>query len=155
MAYLLQRLLTEAAARQPQRPAVASGDCLLTYTDALIEARVGDGEMLGEDGVLRIVRALGDLPPDKLTERLLAEIDARYPDGLAEDDVTVLVVRANGRKLRYSFMDKVRATARFTGTLIGSVNPNAERPPFPDANLANIGGAVIPALGRRWRARKS
>ncbi len=31
MAYLLQRLLTEAAARQPQRPAVASDGCLLTY----------------------------------------------------------------------------------------------------------------------------
>ena len=33
MAYLLQRLLTEAAARQPQRPAVASGGCLLTYQE--------------------------------------------------------------------------------------------------------------------------
>ena len=33
MAYLLQRLLTEAAARQPQRPAVASGGCLLTYRE--------------------------------------------------------------------------------------------------------------------------
>ena len=33
MTYLLQRLLTEAAARQPQRPAVASGGCLLTYQE--------------------------------------------------------------------------------------------------------------------------
>ena len=33
MAYLLQRLLTEAAARAPQRPAVASGGCLLTYRE--------------------------------------------------------------------------------------------------------------------------
>ena len=33
MAYLLQRLLTEAAARQPQRPAVASDGCLLTYQE--------------------------------------------------------------------------------------------------------------------------
>jgi amino acid adenylation domain-containing protein len=33
MAYLLQRLLTEAAARQPQRPAVASEGCLLTYLE--------------------------------------------------------------------------------------------------------------------------
>ena len=33
MAYLLQRLLTEAAARQPQRPAVASGGALLTYQE--------------------------------------------------------------------------------------------------------------------------
>ena len=33
MAYLLPRLLTEAAARQPQRPAVASDGCLLTYQE--------------------------------------------------------------------------------------------------------------------------
>jgi amino acid adenylation domain-containing protein len=33
MPYLLHRLLTEAAARQPQRPAVASDGCLLTYQE--------------------------------------------------------------------------------------------------------------------------
>ena len=33
MAYLLQRLLTEAAMGQPQRPAVASDGCLLTYQE--------------------------------------------------------------------------------------------------------------------------
>src|SRR5215469_12091281 len=31
MAYLLQHLLTETAARAPQRPAIASGDCQLSY----------------------------------------------------------------------------------------------------------------------------
>ncbi len=147
--------LFEAAEYEQFDVELEAGDCLLTYTDALIEARVGDGEMLGENGVLRIVRALGDLPPDKLTESLLAEIEARYPEGLAEDDVTVLVVRANGRKLRYSFGEKLRASARLIGTLIRSVHPRAERPPLPDANLANVGGAIIPALGRRWRAGKS
>jgi amino acid adenylation domain-containing protein len=33
MAHLLQQLLTEAAARQPKRPAVASDGCLLTYEE--------------------------------------------------------------------------------------------------------------------------
>src|SRR5580698_1368659 len=33
MAYLLQHLLTEAAARQPGRPAVASGDGTLSYQE--------------------------------------------------------------------------------------------------------------------------
>jgi len=132
-----------------------SGDCLVGYTDALIEARVGDGEMLGEDGVLGIVRGLPDAPLDQLTEKLLAEIEVRYPGGLAEDDVTVLAVRANGRELHFSFADKLRALGRLMGTLVRSVNPGAERPPLPDANLANIGGAIIPALGRHWRASKS
>jgi amino acid adenylation domain-containing protein len=33
MAYLLQRLLTEAATRQPHRPAIASGDSVITYEE--------------------------------------------------------------------------------------------------------------------------
>ena len=128
------------------------GDCLLSYTDALIESRDADGEMLGEDGLLRITRLLGDVEPQELIETLLAEIAERYPENLSEDDVTLLVVRANGSEPRYSFGEKLWALIRFAGSLVRAINPRAERPPLPDANLANIGGAIIPALGRRWRA---
>lgn len=127
---------------------LAPGDCLLSYTDALIESRDADGEMLGEDGLLRITRLLSEVAPEKLIETLLAEIEARYPENLSEDDVTVLLVRANGRRLRYSFRAKLRAIGRFlTAPFRG------ERAPLPDAKIANIGGAIIPALGRRWRSR--
>jgi serine phosphatase RsbU (regulator of sigma subunit) len=135
------------------------GDCLICYTDALIESNDADGEMLGEAGLLRIVRLLsapdeGGLDaPQRVAERLLEEIGARYPENLTDDDVTVLVVRANGRALRYSMGEKLRAMGRFTGSLIRAIIPGAERPPFPDWNLANMGGAIIPALGRRWRAK--
>jgi hypothetical protein len=84
-----------------------------------------------------------------MIETLLAEIEARYPENLSEDDVTVLVVRANGRQLRFSLREKLKALGRFTRALL-----RGDRAPFPDANLANIGGAIIPALGRRWRARR-
>src|SRR5215470_6226902 len=57
MAYLLQRLLTDAAARQPQRAAVASDGCLLTYQEldrqsnkvarALLRLGVAVGERVG------------------------------------------------------------------------------------------------------------
>src|SRR5215472_6385162 len=57
MAYLLQRLLTEAAARQPERPAVASEGCLLTYQEldqlsnklarALLRLGVAPGDRVG------------------------------------------------------------------------------------------------------------
>jgi hypothetical protein len=40
---------------------------------------------------------------------------------------------------------------RFLGSLIRAINPRAERPPFPDFSLPNVGGAIIPALGRRWK----
>ena len=135
------------------------GDCLICYTDALIESKDANGEMLGEDGLLKIVRLLtdqvGETPdaPQRVAERLLGEIEARYPENLTEDDVTVLVVRANGRAPHYSIGDKLSALGRFSRSLIRALIPGAERPPFPDWNLANLGGAIIPALGRRWRAK--
>jgi len=128
------------------------GDCLLSYTDALIESCDADGEMLGEAGLLQIIRLLRDVGTEELIETLIGEIAQRYPENLSEDDVTVMVMRANGGEPHYSFGEKLGAFGRFAGSLIRSVNPEAERAPFPDANLANIGGAIIPALGRRWRA---
>jgi len=130
------------------------GDCLVTYTDALIESYDADGEMLGEEGVLRILRLLGDVAPEKLIDVLLGEIAERYPENLSDDDVTVLIVRANGGEPAYTWGEKLRAAARLAVTSIRSLNPRAERAPFPDLNLANLGGALIPALGRRWRARR-
>ena len=126
------------------------GDCLLSYTDALIESSDADGEMLGEAGLLRIVRLLGDIEPSRLTQTLLREIGERFPENLSEDDVTVMVVRANGREGRYTWGEKLGAFARVIGSFIRAINPRAERPPLPDANLANFGGAFIPALARRW-----
>jgi phosphoserine phosphatase RsbU/P len=130
-----------------------AGDCLMSYTDALIESRDADGEMLGEAGVLRILKLLGDIPPEKVTESLLKEIRDRYPENLSEDDVTVMVIRINGRQPHVPFREKLSAMTRFLGTLVRSVNPRAERPPIPELSLPNVGGAIIPALGRRWRAR--
>ena len=55
------------------------GDCLLSYTDALIESRDADGEMLGEAGLLRITRLLGDVEPEKLIETLLGKSPSAIP----------------------------------------------------------------------------
>ncbi len=127
------------------------GDCVVSYTDALIESRDADGEMLGEAGLLRIFRLLGDVEPAKLTAAVLKEIAERYPENLSDDDVTLLIVQATGAESQYSFREKLKAQLRLFGSLIRSINPKAERPPLPDMSVANIGGAIIPALGRRWR----
>jgi sigma-B regulation protein RsbU (phosphoserine phosphatase) len=107
---------------------------------------------IGEQGVLRIANLLGDVPAEKLIPSMLKEIGERFPENLAADDVTLLVVRANGRSLQFSFREKLDAVGRFLKTFVRSLNPRADRAPFPDASLANLGGAIIPALGRRWRA---
>jgi|HubBroStandDraft_3_1064219.scaffolds.fasta_scaffold04842_3 sigma-B regulation protein RsbU (phosphoserine phosphatase) len=134
---------------------LSPGDCLLKYTDALIESCDADGEMLGEDGLLRIVNLLGDVPAEKLIPKLLQEIAERFPDNLSADDVTLMVSRANGRELHFSLWERLRAVGRFLKTFLRSLNPRAERAPFPDAKLANIGGVFIPQLGRRWRAPRT
>jgi sigma-B regulation protein RsbU (phosphoserine phosphatase) len=131
------------------------GDCVISYTDALIESCDADGEMLGEEGLLRIANLLGNIPADKLIESLLQEITARYPENLSADDVTLMVVRANGRALHFTFREKLDAFGRFLKTFVRSLNPRADRAPFPDISLANLGGAIIHALGRRWRAPRT
>jgi phosphoserine phosphatase RsbU/P len=128
------------------------GDLVLSYTDALMESNDAGGEMLGEQGVLEILRLL-DVEPHSLIENLLKEIAERHPENLTEDDVTVLLVQVNERKASYTLSEKLGALRRFSGSFIRALNPKAERPPFPDLNLANLGGAIIPALARRWRAK--
>src|SRR5215469_11839021 len=96
-----------------------------------------------------------DIPAEKLIASLLQEIAERFPENLSADDVTLMVVRANGRSLHSSFREKLDAFGRFLKACFRSLNPSADRAPLPDANLANIGGAIIPALGRRWRVPRT
>lgn len=132
---------------------LAPGDCLLAYTDALIESQDADGRDLGEDGVLRIVRLLDDVAPAALIRTLLREIEERYPENLSADDVTVMLVRASARTQTHSLGARLKAFGRLCATTLGAIRPGAERPPMPDLNVANIGGAVLPMLERRWKAR--
>jgi serine phosphatase RsbU (regulator of sigma subunit) len=128
------------------------GDCIVSYTDALIESQDADGQMLGEQGLLRIVQLLGEVDAPRFIPMLLGEIADRYPENLAADDVTVMVLRVNERKPGYSFREKMHALLRFSAAVLRSVNPRAERAPFPDLHMANVGGAIIPAFAKRWRS---
>jgi phosphoserine phosphatase RsbU/P len=103
--------------------ALDPGDCVVTYTDALIESSDADGEMLGEEGVLRILKLLGDVKPEKLIDALLGEIAERYPENLSDDDVTVLIVRANGGAQSFTLGDKMRAATRMVASTLRSLYP--------------------------------
>ena len=83
------------------------GDCVVTYTDALIESQDADGQMLGEDGLLRIMRLLGEVDPPELIGTVLGEIADRYPENLSGDDVTMMVLRVNQRRPHYSLRERL------------------------------------------------
>ena len=59
----------------------------------------------------------------KLIDELLGEIAERYPENLSEDDVTVLVLRANGAAQSFTLKDKMRAAARMAGAALRSLYP--------------------------------
>ena len=99
------------------------GDCIVTYTDALIESSDASGEMLGEEGVLRILKLLGDIEPEKLIDSLLGEIEERYPENLSNDDVTLMILRANGAAQTFTWGDKMLAAARMAGVALRSLYP--------------------------------
>lgn len=107
---------------------LAPGDCVVAYTDALIESSDADGEQLGEEGVLRILKLLGDVEPEKLIEALLGEIADRFPENLSNDDVTMLIVRANGGARTLTLGVKMRAAARMLGSALRSVYPGRKEP---------------------------
>lgn len=105
------------------------GDCVLTYTDALIESSDANGEMLGEEGVLRILKLLGDVKPENLIDALLGEIAERYPENLSNDDVTMMIVRANGAAQTFTLGDKMQAAARMASGAIRSLYPGRRELP--------------------------
>jgi sigma-B regulation protein RsbU (phosphoserine phosphatase) len=126
------------------------GDVVIFYTDALTESRDEGGELLGEDGLLEIARSLPTGDPQQFIDRLLEVVGARHVGNLSNDDVTILVLCPNGKRPNYSLSERFGAQMRFFGSLIRSIDPRAERPPLPDLNLANIGGAIFPWLCKRW-----
>lgn len=128
-----------------------AGDLVLCYTDALVESRGSDGEMLGPKGLLRLVESVSVDPSETFIQSLLDKISAEFSGNLSEDDVTVMLLRPNALRPRIRFRQKVGAILRLLGAMVRGLDPRAERPPLPDFKLPNIAGAVVPPLAKRWR----
>ncbi len=127
-------------------------DLMLLYTDALSEAHDGSGQMLCESGLLRVVEGLGTVDPAKLVDALLAAVAALNPKNLADDDVTVLLLRPTGRRPITPLVARVRGLGRFAWAIVsGLVRPG--KIPLPDLYAANVFGAVLPGFSSLWRRR--
>ncbi len=95
---------------------LSPGDCLVCYTDALSEASDGEGEVLGETGLLRIANRLGEpFSAEDFAKRLVEEVGTRFPGNLLDDDVTVLAVIATGSARWHSLRTMLKAFGRLRG----------------------------------------
>ncbi|MHC4492028.1 MAG: PP2C family protein-serine/threonine phosphatase, partial [Planctomycetota bacterium] len=56
------------------------GDVLAIYTDAFIEVRTGDGELLGESGLARLLEGAESMHPAELKDHVLASLGRKYDD---------------------------------------------------------------------------
>jgi serine phosphatase RsbU (regulator of sigma subunit) len=75
---------------------LAKGDVVLIYTDSFIEARSPEGQLLGQEGLLKLVSGLDPENPIAFREALLAALAGYRGHTPPEDDTTLLLLQHNG-----------------------------------------------------------
>jgi phosphoserine phosphatase RsbU/P len=122
------------------------GDAVVLYTDGLIEASGSDGEQLGTERLLEILRSLGTpsswAESGKLSERVL-ESARSQGYSLEGDDVSIVLLRCVGRSNGAGMRDRLTAMVR-TLRGIGRGAPI----PWPEVSVRNLLGGVIPGMSR-------
>jgi len=74
------------------------GDLLLMYTDALIESRDTEGKQVGVHGLVERLNGLNTNEPDRVIPALIDRLATDDEHDLKDDDVTALLIAANGTK---------------------------------------------------------
>ena len=153
MAYLLQRLLTEAAARQPQRPAVASGGCLLTYREldrasnkvarALLRLGVAPGDrvaILAPKSAAAVIGIYGALKAGAC----YVPLDPKAPAGrlrhIVADSGAAVIVADEARASQAATL--AGAVPRPPGVVVAGVP--GRRGPEEAASVPARGAAIVP-----------
>lgn len=129
------------------------GDVVLCFTDSLIEARDDRGQLLGEDGLLEVVRTVDVGDPPHFIPSLLGAIEAKAAGNLTGDDVTILLFRPNGLSGGVRLKDRLLAPFRVLSAAAGAWRRH-ESAPWPEFSFANLGGAMIGPLSRFGRRRR-
>jgi amino acid adenylation domain-containing protein len=153
MAYLLHRLLTEAAERQPQRPAVASDGCLLTYQEldrlsnkvarALLRLGVAPGDRVGvlaSKSAAAVIGLYGTLKAGTCYVPLDPKAPAGRLSHIVRDSGATVIVADEARTSQAA--DLADAVPRPTGVVVVGVHGRPEREEA--ASVPAQGAAIVP-----------
>lgn len=93
-------------------------DLVLIYTDGLTETQVESGGMLGESGLIELLNRIDADAPSYLLAALRAALELIASSKIVSDDVTMLLLRANGEQPQpQSITQKLKVTAKMLGLL--------------------------------------
>jgi phosphoserine phosphatase RsbU/P len=77
--------------------AFSPGDLFLGYTDGVLEASNGDGQMFGEERLSKFLQRCRGLPSSDVCTRLLEEVEEYSHREVFEDDVCIVAIEAAQR----------------------------------------------------------
>ncbi len=119
------------------------GDLVLFYTDAFIESRGQDGEMLGSGPFLKLVADLELEQPETLLDRIVTKVSSLSPDNLTEDDVTMLLFRVTGEAAQVPLKNRILAPFRLLKGMALSLLNGGRGMPLPEFSRENLGLSVF------------
>lgn len=139
---------------------LSRGDLVLLYTDSLIEARGGSGAgadaLLGDRGLLELVRQLDPARPETLVADLVARIIEHGGGQPPEDDMTIMLLRHNGVRPAGLFWRGLLAPFRIARSTVERVRDGVKSPAgLPEFSLVNFLGPFVPAVNRLVGRRKA
>jgi sigma-B regulation protein RsbU (phosphoserine phosphatase) len=85
----------DAAEYQEREVVIEPGDCLILYTDGLVEARDLRGEEFGYERLKEVLERTYQLKAKKVIERVFGEIEKFSLDNRTLDDQTIVVLKAD------------------------------------------------------------
>jgi len=84
----------DAAEYQEREIVIEPGDCLIFYTDGLVEARDLRGEEFGFERLKEVLEKNSQLEAKKVIEKVFAQIERFSLDSRKFDDQTIVALKA-------------------------------------------------------------
>lgn len=90
-----------------QKLALKAGDMLFLYTDGLTEAHNSQRQQFRLEGVMEVLRGMGDATPQQLLDKMSDTVN-RFMDGTPQsDDLTMMAIRYTPKEHKIVFSDEL------------------------------------------------